>query len=138
MLSSLLAKAAKTLKHRHSRTWRRQRWWRQREARRRGTARRRQHGGSSTEAAAVAAARQRDVGGIGTVRECANTHAFERHRRADVGVFVLGRGWRDDSVDSIIFVATTAAPVATSTAVADARAAAAEDNADGNADNIVC
>ncbi len=63
-------------------------WWR--EARRRGTAQRRQRGGSSTDAAVVAAARQRDVGSSGTVRECADTHAFERHQRAGVRVFVLG------------------------------------------------
>jgi len=58
-------------------------------------------------------------GFTGTVRKWTNASAFERHQLADVRVFVLGRGWRDDSVDSIIFVATTAAPVATSTAVAD-------------------
>ncbi len=81
--------------------WWRQRWWRQREARRRGTARRRQRGGSNTKAAAVAAARQRDVGGSSTVRKCADAHAFERHRRADIHVFVLGRGRRDDIVDSV-------------------------------------
>ncbi len=71
--------------------------WRQREARQRRTARRQQRGGSSTEAAAVAAARQRNVGGSGTVRECADARAFE--------VFVLGRGRRDDSVDSIVIAA---------------------------------
>ena len=35
-------------------------------------------------------------------------------------VFELGRGRRDDSVDGIVIVAMTAAPVATSTAVTDA------------------
>jgi len=54
------------------------------------------------EAAAVAAAQQLDVGGSGTVRKCADTHAFERHRRTDIRIFVLGRGWRDD--DSIVVV----------------------------------
>ena len=49
----------------------------------------------------MAAVRQRNVGGSGTIRECSDTHAFERHRRADVRVFVLGRGWRDDSVNSV-------------------------------------
>ena len=84
--------------------WRRQRRWRQREAWQRGTAQRRQRGGISTEAAVVAAAQQRDVGSSGTVRKCPDAHTFECHRRADVRVFVLGQGRRDDSVDSIIFV----------------------------------
>ena len=85
----------------------------------------------------MAAARQRDVGGIGTVRECANTHAFERHRRADVGVFVLGRGWRDDSVDSIVVVSSDG--VACGDVHRGRRcAAAANDDADSNADDIVC
>jgi hypothetical protein len=46
--------------------------------------------GSSTEAATVAAARQHDVSGSGTVRECTDAHAFKRHQRADLPVFVLG------------------------------------------------
>ena len=46
--------------------------------------------------------------------------ALERHQLADVRVFVLGRGRRDDSVDGIVVFAMTAAPVATSTAVANA------------------
>jgi len=73
---------------------------------------------------ATVAARREQHGGCGgftsTVREWANASAFERHRLADVRVFVLGRGRRDDSVDGIVVVATTAAPVVTSTAVADA------------------
>ena len=61
-----------------------------------------------------------ELGGFtGTVREWANARAFEHHRLADVRVFVLGRGRRDDSIDGIVIVATMAAPVATSTAVAD-------------------
>ena len=39
----------------------------------------------------VAAAQQRDVGGSGTVRKCADTRASEHHRRANARVFVLGR-----------------------------------------------
>jgi hypothetical protein len=85
----------------------------------------------------VAAARQREVGGSGTVRECADTHAFERHRRADVRVFVLGRGWRDDSVDSIVVVGSDG--VARGDVHRGRRcAAAANDDADGDADVIVC
>jgi hypothetical protein len=85
----------------------------------------------------VAAARQRDVGGSGTVRECADAHAFEPHRCADVRVFVLGRGWRDDSVDSIIVVGSDS--VARGDVHRGRRcAAAAKDDADGNADDIVC
>jgi len=89
------------------------------------------------EAAAVAAARQRDVGGSGTVRECTDAHAFERHRRADISVFVLDRGRRDDSVDRIVVVGSD------SVAHGDVHrgrrcTAAAADNADSDADNIVC
>ncbi len=89
------------------------------------------------EAAAVAAARQRDVGGSGTDRECADTHAFERHRRADVRVFVFGRGWRDDSVDSIVGVGSDG--VARGDVHRGRRCAAADnDDANGDADVIVC
>ena len=73
---------------------------------------------------ATAAARWKQRGGCGgftgTIRKWANTRAFERHRLANVRIFVLGRGRRDDSVDGIVAVATTAAPVAASTAVANA------------------
>jgi len=117
--------------------WRRQRWWRQREARQRGTVRRRQRGGSSTEAAAVAAVQQCNVGGSSTFRECTDTHAFERHRRAEVRVFVVGQGWRDDSVDSIIIVGSDG--VARGDVHRGRRCtAAANDDADGDADVIVC
>ncbi len=85
----------------------------------------------------MAAARQRDVGGSGTVRECADAHAFERHRCAYVRVFVLGRGWRNDSVDSIIVVGSDG--VARGDVHRGRRCAAAtNDDADGNADDIVC
>jgi hypothetical protein len=48
-------------------------------------------------------------GFTGTVHECADARAFERHRRADVRVFVLGRGWRDDSVGGIVIVGSDGA-----------------------------
>ncbi len=85
----------------------------------------------------MAAARQREVGGSGTVRECADTHAFQRHRRVDVRVIVLGRGWRDDSVDSIVVVGSDG--VARDDVHRGRRCAvAANDDADGDADVIVC
>jgi hypothetical protein len=73
----------------------RQRRWRQREARwwrkaRWQPARWQQHGGCG--------------GFTGTVRECANARAFKRHQRANVRVFILGRGRRDDSADGIVVV----------------------------------
>jgi hypothetical protein len=102
----------------------RQRWWWQRDARRRRTARWQparwqQHGGCGRF--------------TGTVRECANARAFERHRRADVRVFVLGRGRRDDSADGIVVVGSDGG------ALGDVHrgrrcAAAADDDADGDAD----
>jgi hypothetical protein len=73
---------------------------------------------------ATGAAQWEQCGGCGgftgTVREWANARTFERHRLADIRVFVLGRGRRDDSVDGIVVITTTAAPMATSTAIADA------------------
>ena len=57
---------------------------------------------------ATAAAWWQQHGGCGrftgTVRECADALAFERHRRADVRAFVLGRGRRDDSADGIVVI----------------------------------
>ena len=81
-------------------------------------------GGSSTEAAADSPA-----------PSAANVRAFERHRRADVRVFVLGRGRRDDSADGIVVVGSDGG------ARGDVHrghrcAAAASDDADGNADDI--
>ena len=85
----------------------------------------------------MAAAQQRDVGGSGTVRECADTYTFERHRCTDVRVFVLGRGWRDDSVDSIVIVGSDG--VARGDVHPGCQCATAANNvADGNADDIVC
>ncbi len=83
----------------------------------------------------------------GIVRKCANAHAFERHQRANVRVFVLGQGQRDDSADGIVVIGSY------SGAREDIHrgcwcAAAAKDDApndntadadgDGDADNIVC
>ncbi len=85
----------------------------------------------------VVAAQQRDGGGSSTICECADAHAFERHQRADVCVFVLGRGSRDDSVDSIILVGSDG--VARSDVHRGHRcAAAANDDGNGDADDIVC
>ena len=33
-----------------------------------------------------------------------DAHAFERHRRADICIFVIGRGRREDSTDGIVVV----------------------------------
>ncbi len=85
----------------------------------------------------MAAAQQHNVGSSGTVRKCADTHTFECHRRADVRVFVLGRGWRDDIVDSIVVVGSDG--VARGDVNRGLRCAAvANDNANGDTDNIVC
>jgi hypothetical protein len=85
----------------------------------------------------LAAVRQRDIGGSGTVRECADARAFESHRRTNVRVFVLGHGRRDDSVDSIVVVGSNG--IARGNVHRGRQcAAAADDNADGNANNIVC
>ncbi len=117
--------------------WRRQRQWQQRKPRRQGTARLWQRRGSSTEAAAVAAARQCDVGSSSTVRECTDARAFERHRRVDVRVFVLGPSRRDDSVDSIVTVSSDG--VAHGDVYHGCRCTTIADvDADGNANDIVC
>jgi len=90
----------------------------------RGLQRQRRNQSAAVAHSATAAARWEQRGGCGgftaTVRKWANASAFERHRLADVRVFVRGRGRRDNSVDGIVVVTTTAAPVVTSTAVADA------------------
>ncbi len=63
----------------------------------------------STTAAAGWEQRGGCGGFTGTVREWANASAFECHRLANVRVFILGRGWRDDSINGIIVVATAVA-----------------------------
>ena len=103
----------------------------------------------ATAHSAMAAARwqqHRGCGGFtGTVRECANARAFERHQCANVHVFVLGRGRRDNSVDTIIVPGSNGgAHGNVHRGRRCAAAAAADDNADGDgngdgdADNIVC
>ncbi len=83
----------------------------------------------------MAAAGQRDVGGSGTVRECVDARAFERHRRANVRVFILGRGRRDNSIDSIVVIGSNG--VARGDVHRGRRcAAAANDDANGDADDI--
>ncbi len=100
---------------------------------------------------ATVAARWQQGGGCGgfagTVRECANAHAFERYRRANVRVFVLGRGRSDNSADGIVVVGSNSSAcgyvhrgrqcvAAVGDDAADNNTAAA--NGDGNADDIVC
>ena len=84
-------------------------------------------------------------GFTGTVRECANAHAFDRHRRANVCVFVIGRGRRGDSANGIVIVGSNGS--APGDIHRGCQCAAAADNdaadddtadADGNGDNIVC
>jgi hypothetical protein len=89
------------------------------------------------EAAAVAAAQQCNVDGSGTVRKCAGTRAFERHQRANVRVFILGQGRRDDSLNSIIVIGSD------NFARVDVHrgrrcAATADNDDDGNDDSILC
>ena len=80
----------------------------------------------STAAAysATAAAWWKQRGGFGgftgTVRECADAHAFERHQRTNVRVFVIGQGRRDDSADGIVVSGRDGGPIEMSTAVANA------------------
>ena len=72
---------------------------------------------------------------------------MRHHQRADVRVFVLGRGWRDDSVNSIVVVGSDSGArgdihrgrrcaAATRNNAADNDTADA--NGDGDADDIVC
>ena len=97
------------------------------------------------------AARWQQGGGCGrfagSVRECADAHAFERHQRADVRVFVLGQGWRDDSTDGIIVVGSDSGACrdvhrGCQCVAAAGNDAAANNTADadgeGDVDNIVC
>ena len=110
----------------------RQRRWQQRDAWRRCTVRWRparwqQHGCCG--------------GFTGTVRECANARAFERHRRANVRVFVLGRGQRDDSANGIVVVGSNGGARGDVHRGRQCAAAAADDDdadADDNTDDIVC
>ena len=87
---------------------------------------------------AVAAAQQRDAGSSGTFRECADARAFKRHRRANVRVFILGQGQRADSVDSILVVVGSDGVARGDVDRGCRCAAAANNDSDGDADNIVC
>ena len=85
---------------------------------------------------------QRDGGSaVAAARRLRQIHRhrpkMRHHQRADVRVFVLGRGWRDDSVNGIVVVGSDGG------ALGDVHrgrrcAAAAADDANGNADDIVC
>ncbi len=102
---------------------------------------------------ATAAARWKQRGGCGrftgTVCKCANAHVFERHQRADVHVFIIGRGQRDDSADGIVVVGSDGGARGDIHCSRQCAAAAApEDDAanddttdadgEGDADDIVC
>ena len=97
---------------------------------------------------ATAAAQWQQHGGCGRfagiVRKCANARAFKRHRHADVRVFVLGQGWRDDSANGIIVAGSDGGAcgyVHRGRQCAAANDDAANDNttnANGNTDNIGC
>ena len=96
----------------------------------------------STAAAhsATAAAQWQQHGGCGgftgTIRECADARAFKRNQSADKRVFVLGPGRRDDSADGSVVVGSNGG--ARCKVHPGCRcAAAADDNAEGNADDIV-
>ncbi len=92
-------------------------------------------------------------GFAGTVCECADACAFERHQRADVSVFVLGQGRRDDSADSIGVVSSDGGACGDVHRGCQCAAAASDDTAndntadadgdgkadgDGDPDDIVC
>ncbi len=100
---------------------------------------------------ATAAARWQQHGGCGgftgTVHKCADAQAFERHRCANVRIFVIGQGRKDDSADGIVVVGSDGgahgdvhrgrqcAAASNDDAVDDDTADA---NADGDGDDIVC
>ena len=100
---------------------------------------------------ATVAARWQQHGGCGafasTVRKCVKARAFERHQRANVRVFVLGRGWRDNSANGIIVVGSDGGArgdvyrgcqcaAATGNDAADNDTADAD--GDGDAEDIIC
>jgi hypothetical protein len=86
-------------------------------------------------------------GFAGTVRECADAHAFEHHQRDNVRVFVLGRGWRDNSADGIVIVGSNGGACGDVHRGCQCATAANDDAAnndtantdgDGDGDDIVC
>ncbi len=99
----------------------------------------------------MAAARWQQRGGCSgftsTFCECADTHTFKRHQRADVRVFVIGRGWRDDSADGIVVVGSNSGARGDVHRSRQCAAAADDDAADdditdaeakGNGNDIFC
>ncbi len=100
---------------------------------------------------ATAAARWQQRGGCGeftgTVHKCADAHAFERHQCANVRVFVIGRGRRDNSANGIVVVGSDGGARRgfhhghQCAAAADNDAAddnTADTNANGNDNDIIC
>ncbi len=77
-----------------------------------------------------------------------NAHAFERHRRADVRIFVIGRGRREDNADGIVVIGSDGGAREDVYRGCQCAAAAADDDvsdddtanadADGDSDDIVC
>ncbi len=92
----------------------------------------------------MAAERWQQHGGCGgftrTVRECANARTLERHQRADVRLFVLGRGRRDDIAECIIVIRSNGGAYGDVHGGCRYAAATADNdaNGDGDANNIVC
>jgi hypothetical protein len=89
----------------------------------------------------------RGCGGFpGTVRKCADARAFDCHRHADVRIFVLGQGWRDDSADIVVVGSDGGARgdvhrgrrCAASTGNDAADDDTANANVIGDADDIIC
>ncbi len=87
------------------------------------------------------------IGFTGTVRECTDTHAFKCHQRANVRVFIIGQGWKDDSANGIVVVGSDGGARGDvhrgchCTAVADNDAVdnnTANANADADGDKMVC
>ncbi len=73
-------------------------------------------------------------GFTGTVRECADAHAFKRNQRANVHIFVIGQGRRDDSADSIVVVGSDGGARGDVHRGCQCAAAANDDAADDDAD----
>ncbi len=104
---------------------------------------------AQSAAAATGAARWQQHGGCGgfagTVQECANVHALKCHQCADVRVFLLGQGRRDNSTNGIVVVRNNGSARGDVHRGRQCAAANDDNNADdntadanGNADDIVC
>ncbi len=91
---------------------------------------------------------RRGCGGFtGTIRKCADAHAFERHQRADVRIFVIGRGRSKDNANGIVVIDSNGGARGDVHRSRQCTAAAKDDAAnddtanaygDGDGDNIVC